>query len=152
MRWAVTFGVALLGATVILGQDVKPLTRHGVVAIHNKYPQGTPKETLASVLQAMENQRIDYVFAHLTDPAFVDQRVKQYGGKFEELVAEGRTKLANNPATVKLLARFLKEGEWEEAEGKATVKLKELKDQQVFFKQIDKRWYMENRMRPTEGK
>lgn len=152
MRWAVTFGVGVLWAAAVLGQDVKPLTRHGVVAIFNKYPQGTPKEALGSVVRAIGNQQVEYVLAHLTDPAFVDQRVKQYDGKFAELVAESRTKLANNPATVKLLGRFLKEGEWEEAEGKAAVKLKDVKDQQVFFKQIDKRWYMENRMKPAEGK
>ncbi len=153
MRWAVTFMVGMLGTAAALGQDAKPPTRYGVVAIFNKYPQGTAKEALASVLRAIDAQHVDYLLAHLTDPAYVDQRVKGYGGKFEELVEESRTKLAGNPAAIKLLRRFLTAGEWEEGEGTATVKLKDVKDQQVFFKRIDKRWYMENRMKPMgEGK
>ena len=153
MRWAVAFALATLFAAAGLAQDLKPLTRYGVVASFNRYPQGTPKEALASVLRAIDNQQIDYVLAHLTDPAFVNGRVKLYGGKFEEVVEEARTKLAGNPAGVKLLRRFLKEGEWQEAEDAATARLKDVKDQQVFLKRIDKRWYLENRMKPmAEGK
>ena len=153
MRCAIALAVALSWAATTVGQEAKPYTRHGVVAIYNKYPQTTAKEALASVIRALEGNHVDYVLAHLTDPAFVDQRVKQYNGRFADLVEESRAKLSSNPATIKQLQRFLKEGEWMEEDGTVTVKLKDVKDQQVFLKRIDKRWVMENRTKPTaEGK
>jgi hypothetical protein len=154
MRWTVILAIGALWTAGLASQDAKPPSRYGVVAIFNRYPQNTPKDTLASVLKAIDNQHIDYLMAHLTDPVFVDQRVKAYGGKFEELVAESRTKLANNPGAVKQLRRFLEKGEWEENEDKdkVTVKLKDVPDQQVFLKRIDKRWFMENRMKPMAEK
>ncbi len=153
MRCVVALAMALGWTVTLPAQGTAPYTRYGVVAIYNKYPQGTPKEALASVVRALEANQVDYVFAHLTDPAFVDRRVKQYNGRFADLVEEGRAKLAGNPATIKLLQRFVKEGEWTQEEGNATAKLKDVKDQQVFMKRIDKRWVMENRTRPTpEGK
>lgn len=152
MRLAVAIGIALC-CTTVQGQDVKPLTRHGVVAIFNKYPQSTPKETLESVLKALEAQHVDYVLAHLTDPVFVDRRVKEYGGKFEELVEESRVKLANNPSVLPQLRRFLKAGEWDKGEETISVKLKEVRDQQVVLKKIGNRWFLVNLMKPAaEGK
>lgn len=155
MRLTLAVGLTLTVGTLVLAQDVKTVTRYGVVAIFNKYPQKTPRETLESVIKAMEAQHVDYVLAHLTDPAFVDRRVKEYGGKFDELVEESRTKLAGSPATVKLLRRFLKDGEWDidKEKNTAAVKLKDLREQQVFLKKVGDRWYMENRIKPmAEGK
>lgn len=153
MRLAVAIGIALLCAAPVRGQEVKPLTRYGVVAIFNKYPQNTPKDTLESVVKALEAQQVDYALAHLTDPAFVDRRVKDYGGKFEELVAESRVKLANNPTVLTQLRRFLKAGEWDKGEDTVTVKLKDVRDQQVVLKKIGNRWFLVNFMKPTaEGK
>src|SRR5207244_13125815 len=78
--------------------------RYGIEANLRDYPQETPKETLASVLRAIERGRINYLLAHLADPAFVDQRVKEvYGGDFEELVRETTGKLSDNPAAVQEL-------------------------------------------------
>lgn len=153
MRCAIALAMALVLTITAFGQEAKPYTRHGVVAIYNKYPQATAKEALASVIRALDANHVDYVLAHLTDPAFVDRRVKEYNGRFADLVEESRAKLSGNPAMLKLLQRFLKEGEWMQEEGTATVKLKDVKDQQVYLKRIDKHWMMENRTRPTsEGK
>jgi hypothetical protein len=130
-----------------------PPRRYGIEVNLRDYPQETPKETLASVLRAIERGRINYLLAHLADPAFVDKRVKEiYGGNFEELVRETTHKLTDNPAAVKELKRFLKEGEWEGGDTTASVKLKNIKERQVFFRKIGRRWYLENRQRPEPTK
>jgi hypothetical protein len=130
-----------------------PPRRYGIEANLRDYPQETPKETLASVLQAIERGRINYLLAHLADPAFVDNRVKVvYGGDFEELVRETTSKLADNPNSVKELQRFLKEGEWEAGDTSASVKLKDTKDRQVFFRKIGRRWFLENRQKSEPAK
>ncbi len=130
-----------------------PPRRYGIEANLRDYPQETPKEALASVLRAIERGRINFLLAHLADPAFVDNRVKVvYGGDFEELVRETTAKLANNPNAAKELERFLKEGEWEGGESSASAKLKDVKGRQVFFRKIGPRWYLENRQKPEPAK
>src|SRR5262245_13732414 len=98
--------LALAGSVVAQAtKDDKPkedkLTdRYGIQPDPRGYPQASPKETLASVLQAIERRRIGFLLAHLTDPQFVDERVKMYKGDFEQLVRETTTKLSDNPNTV----------------------------------------------------
>jgi hypothetical protein len=155
MRRVVVLAVVFMWIAGVPAQAPKeePPKRYGIEANLRDYPQETPKQTLASVLQAIDKGRINYLLAHLADPAFVDQRVKQfYGGNFDELVRETSDKLTSNPDAVKELRRFLKEGEWEAAETTATVKLKDIKDRQVFFRKIGQRWYLENRRRPEPPK
>src|SRR5438552_14185099 len=147
--------MALVGVAGVAAQEPKeaPPRRYGIEANLRDYPQETAKETLASVLQAVERRRINYLLAHLVDPAFVDKRVKEvYGGDFEELVRETTGKLADNPAALKELQRFLKEGEWEGGDTTASAKLKENKDRQVFFRKIGRRWFLENRQKPEPAK
>lgn len=147
-------GLALLAfwMPAVPAQDkgATPLKRYGVVLDIRKYPQATPKETLASVLQAIDNRRIDYVLAHLTDTKWVDERVKRLGGNFEEVVKEAREKLADNSDAVKELRRFLKDGEWNATETNASVALKDVKDRMVFFRKIEDRWHLENRQQPPK--
>ena len=148
-------GFALcLGLFLATGtQEARAAKRYGIEANLDSFPQATPKEALASVIQAIENKRIDYLLAQLTEPDFVDQRVKEvYGGDFDELVKETTTKLNDNPGTLKELRRFLKEGDWENADTTATAKLKDVKDRQVFMKKVDKRWYLENRQKAETEK
>jgi hypothetical protein len=155
MRRVFILSVVLIWVVGVPAQAPKeaPPKRYGIEANLRDYPQETPKETLASVLRAIEKGRINYLLAHLADPAFVDQRVKQvYGGDFDELVRETSNKLTGNPDAVKELDRFLKEGEWEAAETTAAVKLKDVKDRQVFFRKIGQRWYLENRQKPEPSK
>jgi len=129
-------------------QDELPPKRYGVILNQQAYPQDEYKQTLASAVKAIEKQRIDYLLAHLADPDFVDERVKNvYGGNFDELVGETTVKLKDNPNEVKLLERFLKEGEWEEKKETAVARLKDVKDRQVFMKKIGKNWYLENKQR-----
>jgi hypothetical protein len=133
--------------------DQKPARRYGVEPRVRDYPQATPKEALASVISAIEANRIDYLLAHLTDPKFVDDRVKQnYRGDFDRLVRETTTKLRDNPETVKEFRRYLKEGEWETSDKSAAARLKDVRDRQVFLRKLDQRWYLENRQKPELSK
>jgi uroporphyrinogen-III synthase len=153
MRVVVAVLVGLLGVAAVGAQEAKPAKRYGVEPSLDVYPQGSPRETLASVLKAIEEKRIDYLLAHLADPQFVDKRVQTLGGKFEELVQETRVHLLDDPGAVKELRRFLHEGEWETAESTASARLKDVKDRRVFLRKIGPRWFLENRKKPDgEGK
>jgi hypothetical protein len=150
MRWLGTLGLVTVSLVAASAQDpgALPAKRYGVYVDLRRYPQGAPKETLASVLAAIDQKRFDYLIAHLADPDFVDERVKQLKGNFDEVVGEARMKYTDNPEAVKLLQRFLKEGEWEGGEGNtASVQLKDVKDRRVFFRKVDMRWYLENRQK-----
>jgi hypothetical protein len=118
--------------------------RHGVALDLNTYPQATAKETLASVLKAVDNKRFDYLTAQLADPTFIDERVKRlYGGRFEQQVEDTASRF--DPSTAKLFGRFLKDGEWTTDKDTANVRLKDVKDRAVFFRRIGARWYLEHR-------
>ena len=85
--------------------------RFGIAPELETYPQGTPKEALASVLKAIDARRFDYLVAQLADPAFIDDRLERlYSGRFEQQVEDTRVRLDLH--TVKLLRRFLQEGTW----------------------------------------
>jgi hypothetical protein len=136
--------LSVMAADSDKGEETK---RYSIEADLKTYPQGTPKETLASVLNAVENKRVDYLVAQLADPEYIDERVKRtFGGKFDEQVNDTRTKL--DPPTVKLLQRFLKEGDWIGKESPASVVLKDAKDRAVTFIKIGDRWYMQNNDKP----
>ena len=116
--------------------------RFGIALDLKAYPQGTAKETLASVLKAVEAKRVDYLVAQLADPAFVNDRVKRlYGGRFEEQVEDTRARL--DPFTVKLLARFQKDGDWQEDGSRVTVRLKD-QERCLYFKKENGRWFLEH--------
>jgi hypothetical protein len=125
-------------------QKEPPQRRYGVVVDLDKFPQASPKDTLASLVKAIDENRIDYVLAQLADPEFVDRRVQDYGGRFEEVVREAKGKLVDNPATRNRLKRYSRTGEWQEGESDASVGVKDGTDR-IFFRKIDNRWYMENR-------
>ena len=153
MRLAVAFLVGVVfvaGALAQQSKDAKPARRYGIEPNLESYPQATPKEALASVLQAIDQNRVNYLLAQLADPDFVDRRVKALGGKFEELVRETTAKLADDPGAVKELRRFLKEGDWEERSDTASAQVKDLKDRRVFFRKIGGRWFFENRQKAEE--
>jgi hypothetical protein len=151
MRRGMGVGVAIV---LFLGlqaaaQQSEPPGRYGVLLNQRLYPQETPKETLASVVSALDNGRIDYVLAELTDPAFIDERLQKfYRGDFDELVAEASLKLADDPSPIKLLQRFLKEGDWQENATTASARLKDVSDSQVYLRKVGTRWYLENRQKP----
>jgi hypothetical protein len=156
MRTICTIGYLLMLCPAAAAQDTtdeRPAMRYGLNAHLREFPQGTPKEALASVILAMEQGRIDYLLAQLSNPEFVDNRVKQvHGGKFEDLISETRTKLNDNPAVIKELRHFLQDGDWQIADNAASVQLKDLKNRQVHLKKIGERWFFENKQSSKETK
>lgn len=120
--------------------------RHGFEPDLKTYPQATPKETLASLIAAIENKRIDYVLAQLTEPEWVDSRVKD-SGKFSTVLDEAKDKLLDDPAPLKQLKQFAKDGEWIMADSStASVSHKDVVGRQAFFRKIGDRWYLLNRV------
>lgn len=151
--------LGLLGAGAALAQQPGPLARRfGLDVNPEAYPQGEPKEALRSVIKAINNERIDYLMAHLADPAFVDGKVKEYktffqGGTaearellaFQRLVAETAGHFARDPVAVKELRRFAEAADFEVMEGKAAGVLKAVAGRKVYLKQVGGRWFMEDR-------
>jgi hypothetical protein len=141
MMWAIA---PLFFALAPWGQDA-PAKRYEIAADLKAYPQTTAKETLASVLKASEAKRVDYVLAQLADPEWVDHRVQTNGGSFAALVEECTAKLAGDPATAKRLRKYLDDGQWETVGAAASAHLKDVDDQALYFRNIGRRWYLENR-------
>jgi hypothetical protein len=138
---------ALSNLTAAEPEKRESTKRYGIELDLKSYPQGTPRETLASVLKAVADKRFDYIVAQLADPAYFDERIKRlFAGKFDEQVGETRTKL--DAPTVKLLERFLSEGDWEATKSPVLVLLKDVKDKSLMFVKIGDRWYWKNNYQP----
>jgi hypothetical protein len=131
----------LASALPAAAQDGK---RYGVARDASSYPQATAKEALASALKAIDAGNFAYLVAQLAEPAFVDDRVKRvYGGRFDEQVSDTRARL--DPATVKQLRRFFKEGKWTVDKDTAVVTLDDVKDRAVRLVKKDGRWFLQHR-------
>ena len=157
MRFAVVFVLGiwgLIGVSVAWAQQAKQSpVRYGIEVDLDNYPQAEPKAVLASVLKAIDQKKIDYLLAQLSDPRWVDERVqKVHGGRFEELVKETAAKLASDPTEVEELRRFLREGSWTENDSEVQVSLKGVPDRQVFLRKIGSRWYLENQKKQEKGR
>jgi hypothetical protein len=147
MRGFLAFLAVLLCSSAILGQGGSTTTRYGVPLDRKTYPQSSPKEALRSVLGAIDAGRFDYLLAHLSDPTFVDDRVKRlYGGKFEEQVKDTRNRL--DPFLIKQLRKFLDKGEWHISKEEATVVVEDLPDRRVYLIKMDDQWYLLHRFTP----
>jgi hypothetical protein len=143
MRQAAVLLALFVGVAGVWAKD-KPDKRYDIEADLETYPQDTPQKALESVIKAIADKKIDYLLAHLSDPKFVDARVKTHGS-FEEFVKEASDHLAKDPSVVKQFRRFLKDGTWDVNEPKASAKLKDLKDKGVFLRKVGDRWFLENR-------
>ncbi|HLW68760.1 MAG TPA: hypothetical protein VKS79_25805 [Gemmataceae bacterium] len=120
-----------------------PPPRYGVKADLEAYPQGSAKEAMKSIATALERTRVDYILAHLTDPLFVDSRVKEFNGNFEGLVRDTEEHLAD-PKRRQEFVRFLKEGTVEESGTSAKVTLKDVPKKQMTLRQSGGRWFLDN--------
>jgi hypothetical protein len=124
--------------------------RYGIAPDLKTYPQGAPKEALASALKAADAGRFDYLAAQLADPDWIDGRVKRlYGGRFAGQVEDTRSRL--DAPTLKLLRRFLAEGAWQEDKDQASARLKDVPDR-VYLRRLGDRWYLEHRSAPAKDK
>lgn len=146
---AIVLWIALTGLS---SAQEKIAPRFGIDADLDRYPQKTAQDALRSVLAAIEGKRVDYLLAHLADPAFVDQRVKQVGGKFEAMVQETAKKLEADPEAIRQLRRFLTDGEWKEEGDTMTASTKDVAGKKVYFKKLGNRWMFENRTGPVKEK
>ncbi|OAI46132.1 hypothetical protein AYO44_11885 [Planctomycetaceae bacterium SCGC AG-212-F19] len=140
----------VLGCGLLAEAQGLKFTRYNIDYDSNSFRQDTPKETLASVIQTLNDRRVDYLLAQLTDPDFVDEQVTRvYGGKFDELVKTVKNKFANDPELLKNLVKFSKEGEWEIGDTAASAKVPEIKDK-IFFRKLQSRWFFENKKSATD--
>jgi hypothetical protein len=149
---ALLLGVGCAAGVSAQEKEREPAKRHGIATDLKTYPQDTPKEALASLLKAIEDKRIDYLMAQLADPEFVDRRLKETGGKFQDLVADATDKLVRDPGTAKRLQRYFKEGSWDIGDTQAVVTLKDDKERGVHLVKRDGRWFWENRSRLESDK
>ncbi len=151
MRTAVVLLLIVASGSALLAQPPKkalPAKRYRIELDLPKFPQATAKETLASVLKAIESRKIDYLLAQLADPEYVDRRVKQmHAGNFDGMVEETTAKLANDPGAIKKLRRFLNEAAWETQDATAIARLPDAPER-IYLRKIGDRWFFENQDRP----
>ncbi|MBV9122208.1 MAG: hypothetical protein JO112_02460 [Planctomycetes bacterium] len=137
--------VCVAGVRAQVPKETSPDRRYGFEVDLENYPQATPQDTVKSVLTALNRNQVAYLLAQLTDPAWVDQRVKGLGGNFEDLVKEVSSKLSANPGAIRDLQRFANDGKWDVKGDTATGSLEDIKDRQVFLRKVGNRWFLENR-------
>ena len=151
----------LLPALVATAQDdekKKEPPRYGFDYNPTLFPQKAPKELMASVIKAIDIQRVDYLLAQLADPKFVDAQVGDYKALFPKAKDEARTFLAfdklvgetvqyftSDPILVKELRRFAREADWDVNEDAAVGTVKDVAARKVFLKRVGERWFLENR-------
>src|SRR5262245_59623244 len=87
MRSTVDIVVDLLCWGLAKAQLPKLPSRYNLDYYRFTYSQPNPGQTLTSVIKTIKEKQLKYLLAHLTDPDFVDQRVREvHGGKFDELI------------------------------------------------------------------
>ena len=109
---------------------------------------------------ALDRKRLDYLLAHMADPAYVDYWVERYkvdfpkgkeDGKrllgFDRLVRETNQYFENDPLILKDLRVFAKEAKWSESEDMKTAVgiVETIPARKVFLKRIGDRWFLENK-------
>jgi len=125
-------------------KPVQPAARFGITADLETYPQGSAKQALQSVAKALDRKRVEYILAHLSDPAFVDEQVQKFDGKFNDLVQETVKHFADNPKQTQEFRKFLTQGEVAESGASAKVSLKDVPDRQISLRLIEGRWFIMN--------
>jgi hypothetical protein len=148
----------MLAALVATAQDEKTGVRYGFDYNATLYPQKTPAETIQSIVNAIDNKRVDYLLAQIAEPKYVDAQVAQYKEQFTKGKDEARTFLAfdrlaketveyflSDPLVVKELRLFAKDGKWDVEDDVATGTAKGVPARKVFLKHLGDRWFLENR-------
>lgn len=150
MRFISTAILGAILATGLFAQDDKIPDRFGVAANLDFYPQGSPKATLASIMKAIKNERLDYLVAHLMEPAYVDKRMKETRTTLAKMQAEIAAHLKQDSEFLNDLKAFSLTGEIVENDQTAVIKQKDINDRAIYMKRIGSRWYMENRRSAVE--
>jgi hypothetical protein len=149
--------IVLAGASAQTAGKGKPVVNFNIELDLDKFPQKTPQEALGSVVKALADGRVDYVMAHLADPAFVQARLKvimsTMAGSddvkmpiaFQRLVKATDEHFKDDPTKVRELGHFAKDGEWNTADDVAVATLKNVPARKVFMKKLQNRWYLQDR-------
>ena len=153
--------IGLIGFWGSVEAGEKLVLRYRIPANYDKYPQDKPNVALASAVKAIELGQVDYLLAHLADPACVDKRVEQYRAQVKANVpAEGKTLLAfdrlvnetkdhfkADPGAVKELQQFARSATWDTKDNSAEAQLPSVPARRVFMKKIQQLWYLEDRQK-----
>jgi|SRR6516162_7689476 hypothetical protein len=146
----------LLLASLATGQEPSKSKRFEIGQDLERYPQNTPQLAMKSIARALLERKLDYLLAHLAEPAFVDAKVKDYAKQykgpakaveivaFHDVVNEFADHLRRDPTIVDELYRFAKEGKWEIKENMASASLPDVASRQVNFIAVKKQWYLQN--------
>lgn len=160
-RNSATFLALVLVCTISAAQDEvkkKSPRRFGFDVDEITYPQKSPTEAMKSLVTAFDRKRVDYLLAHLADPAYVDDWVERYKQDFPMGKEEGKRLLAfdrltretnqyfqNDPLIVKDLRIFAKEAKWTEEGETAVGTVETIPARKVYLKKIGERWFFENK-------
>jgi hypothetical protein len=158
---ALLLGLAWVAAAAQENTEEKPTKRYGVELNLTRYPQATPQEALQSVLKTLEGGKVYYLAAQLSDPDFIDARVrakkKKLGDKgseadrdlvaFDRVVDEISANLREDPSLVRDLRKLGREGKWEVGDDKASVGLGGA-GRRALFRKLDGRWFLLNKQQP----
>jgi hypothetical protein len=164
LRWALfCILLGLLVASSSAQDEVKAKKkippRFGYPVDEMYYPQDSPKKAMKSIAHALDRKKVNYLLAHLTDPAYVDywvDRIKAgYSqGKeeakilmaFDHLVRRTEQYFEDDSLLLKDLRIFAneKEADWEEKDDLAIGTVKTIPGRKVFLRRIDERWFLKN--------
>lgn len=175
-NWIAALVIATVAGSLCAQPAPAPPPRYTIPSEIDIYPQDSPKQALASMAKAFDRKRVEYLLAHLVEPAFVDAKFPQYYrakyGKLPEddrelppaqqaerikatletFVAEVNEHLAAHPKQALRLSRLLREGAVEEQGTGAKVTLKDAPESVLTLRQIDGRWFMINDMEGEKPK
>jgi hypothetical protein len=155
----------LLAGAAVAEDDNPPAERRYTTELDlDRFPQSKPQEALASVTKTIRTGKIYYLLAQLADPAFVDDRVKEYKrgikrdapeearslAAFEELVKEVTRYYRDDPMLLKQLQAIASEGRWETRGDLALASLKSQPKRVVVFRKIEGRWFLLNQQEAPE--
>lgn len=141
----IPFLLALLPWVYQQESTPKPFQRHGIPKDPTTFKQNTPDQLRQSLLKALNTKRIDYILAHLADPAFVDTSVQNhFEGKFDGMVKESTAKLVDSPLGVQLKT-ILQEGDLIIQNNLATITHTHHKNKSIHLRKAGDFWYLENR-------
>ena len=104
MRSVLAVAVLAGVGSIAVAEELKDITlpsRYGIAPNADFYPQGSPKEALATAAKLIEKQRYAYLLAHVIDPQVVDAqvaaRIQQLTPAVEKRLAEIRADQKRNP-------------------------------------------------------
>jgi len=132
--------------------------RFGFDVDEETFSQQSPEKAMQSIAKALDRKKVDYLLAHIADPAFVDYWVNHYKvdftqgseeGKrllaFERLVTETNLYYGNDPLILRDLRKFAKEAKWAEEGDKAVGTVEGIAGRKVYLRKIGERWFLENK-------